>query len=274
MKTPLLLLALLGAAPAAPPAIPNGTRDAETPSELWSRLAGAHASAQGLDLKAAGRVELTDGGNTVEMEVLAEARIARPLHGRIELTQKGSVGDVTLELIGTGERLILVDHASRATFPVGEEWVPLLHPEPALLAVWRGETVEPASVTAASDDQGAPEGQEGRIGLVLELEDRRETVWLADGRPVASDVDANDGSTNARLRFERWSAPKEVEVDAYRAAPPADYTNRDPMAEFEKDLMAVGAPIPQATVRDLSGQEVPLASLRGKTFLLNFWFYH
>jgi len=44
--------------------------------------------------------------------------------------------------------------------------------------------------------------------------------------------------------------------------------------DYEAKLVPVGAPIPDVAVLGLDGQPLPLSSLRGKTLLVNFWFYH
>ena len=44
-------------------------------------------------------------------------------------------------------------------------------------------------------------------------------------------------------------------------------------AELEARLLPVGTPAPNVTMIDMSDQALPLSSLRGKTVLVNFWFY-
>ena len=45
-------------------------------------------------------------------------------------------------------------------------------------------------------------------------------------------------------------------------------------SEFERTLLPVGAAAPDVTVTGMDGQPLALSSLRGKTLLVNFWFYH
>jgi cytochrome oxidase Cu insertion factor (SCO1/SenC/PrrC family) len=51
-------------------------------------------------------------------------------------------------------------------------------------------------------------------------------------------------------------------------------TDDGPMAEYNKSLLAVGSAAPDVVLTDMDDREVKLSSLRGKTLLLNFWFYH
>ncbi|HZM00927.1 MAG TPA: hypothetical protein VFD43_11820 [Planctomycetota bacterium] len=44
--------------------------------------------------------------------------------------------------------------------------------------------------------------------------------------------------------------------------------------DYEASLLAVGATIPDVSVTGMDDQALALSSLRGKTLLLNFWFYH
>ena len=44
-------------------------------------------------------------------------------------------------------------------------------------------------------------------------------------------------------------------------------------AELDASLLPVGSPVPDVTVTDMDDQPVALSSLRGKTLLVNFWFY-
>ena len=45
-------------------------------------------------------------------------------------------------------------------------------------------------------------------------------------------------------------------------------------AEFERTLLPVGSPAPDVTVIGMDDAPLALSSLRGKTLLVNFWFYH
>jgi len=49
---------------------------------------------------------------------------------------------------------------------------------------------------------------------------------------------------------------------------------RATMAELSKGLPQPGEPLPDVAGRTLDGASVSNASLRGKTVVLNLWFYH
>ena len=45
-------------------------------------------------------------------------------------------------------------------------------------------------------------------------------------------------------------------------------------ADLEADLVPAGSPAPDVTVIGMDEAPIALSSLRGKTLLVNFWFYH
>lgn len=45
-------------------------------------------------------------------------------------------------------------------------------------------------------------------------------------------------------------------------------------ADLEADLVPTGSAAPDVTLIAMDDSEFKLSSLRGKTLLLNFWFYH
>ncbi len=69
-------------------------------------------------------------------------------------------------------------------------------------------------------------------------------------------------------------APK-LAADAFAFTPPKDATESSGGDEdLEKSLLAEGADAPDFTATDLDGKEVKLSTFRGKTVLVNFWFYN
>jgi cytochrome oxidase Cu insertion factor (SCO1/SenC/PrrC family) len=44
--------------------------------------------------------------------------------------------------------------------------------------------------------------------------------------------------------------------------------------DLEATLLPAGAAVPDVTVTGMDDQPLALASLRGQTVLVNFWFYH
>jgi cytochrome oxidase Cu insertion factor (SCO1/SenC/PrrC family) len=45
-------------------------------------------------------------------------------------------------------------------------------------------------------------------------------------------------------------------------------------SDLEADLVPTGSPAPDVTVIGMDDAAITLSSLRGKTLLVNFWFYH
>ena len=51
-------------------------------------------------------------------------------------------------------------------------------------------------------------------------------------------------------------------------------TSEQEAPDFEAGLLSVGATAPEVSFTAMDDAQVALASLKGKTVLLNFWFYH
>jgi cytochrome oxidase Cu insertion factor (SCO1/SenC/PrrC family) len=46
------------------------------------------------------------------------------------------------------------------------------------------------------------------------------------------------------------------------------------IAELEATLLATGSHAPEVTLTGMDDQDFALSSLRGRTLLINFWFFH
>ncbi len=62
--------------------------------------------------------------------------------------------------------------------------------------------------------------------------------------------------------------------DAFTFVPPKDAKEARPGEDLDKSLLAEGAAAPDFKAADVDGKEVTLSSFKGKTVLLNFWFYN
>ncbi|MHC5211464.1 MAG: TlpA family protein disulfide reductase [Planctomycetota bacterium] len=66
----------------------------------------------------------------------------------------------------------------------------------------------------------------------------------------------------------------EKQTAATPQAEEPDASMAEMMAEMEASLLAVGAKAPDVRLTAMDDREFDLSSLRGKTVLLNFWFFH
>lgn len=66
----------------------------------------------------------------------------------------------------------------------------------------------------------------------------------------------------------------EIADDTFTFTPPEGATEVRPGGFDESALVEAGRPAPAFEAADLEGRPVKLADFRGKTVVLNFWFYH
>ncbi len=69
------------------------------------------------------------------------------------------------------------------------------------------------------------------------------------------------------------AGPQEQTAPAEKGAAAASPMD-EMMARLEASLLAVGSEAPNVVVTTMNDESVRLDSFRGKTVLLNFWFYH
>ena len=69
-------------------------------------------------------------------------------------------------------------------------------------------------------------------------------------------------------------ATGKIDPAEFAAKPPEGYALHDPRVQMNAKLLKVGADVPDVTVTKLDGTEIRLRELKGKTVILNFWFFH
>ena len=308
MKKILLLITLAGAFSFPPflAAVKQEEPEQASLRERLNKLLAVWRKADRLDVKARVAQILTDdAGETRSVNQELELHLARPLLGWGTF-KVGGANHFENELIADGEAVYVLHPAKTdPQRPPGSargrrcerlsktfdgafgNAVPLLAwSAPAL-------KIEPKTVEAVADNK-APELQ----GLRLSFDDRVETLWTdAKGRLVRSTIEMRvahlrrvDGGvagapteTNVETTytFEQFEAATGGDLAPYTRALPAGcemvnvLTPHAPLNVLmpHAPLIPGGTRVPDVSVRDLSGTEIPLRSLAGKTVLLHFWFF-
>ncbi len=290
-----LTLALLAAPAAAqepePPAIDPAAL------EVWEATVERYSAAVALAFHSSGSAAL-EGLPAFRVE--ESFRGARPASGRLDthivaryMDQEEESHDVFL---GDGRKVYLLDLEDRTATEQGESWsqTHALSFYFFLGPAWTGDayTVEEARALPADSEHPGWRGVSLRLLPADGPPDAMPfTLWVdAEGRAVAFGLPMF-GPDEEPMRFtfseELWR--DEADPAEFAQPLPADVEVTAPMAEIEPmddgDDVAteddgfgpstkVGEPAPEVTLTMLDGSELAPADLRGKTVLLNFWFYH
>jgi outer membrane lipoprotein-sorting protein len=102
-------------------------------------------------------------------------------------------------------------------------------------------------------------------------------VWLDAKRLVRKAVmtlKQGDTEIENTVTYSAMTLAPKLAEDTFVFKPPKDATEVETgNADFEKSLVAPGAAAPDFTATDLMGGPVKLSGYKGKTVILNFWFY-
>ncbi len=220
------------------------------------------------------------------------ARLARPALGNFkmkgELNFKGQSMPIHMEMIGSKDGLFSLDHDEETYLEldgIGDPEGPALAmSEVDPLGAWFGNSLEQKAKPVLLDASKAPKGD---LGFRFADKERKREFWIdAKGRLLRATVVLMDGKEvmqRMEFRFTECETLAKVDAATYARAIPEGYALREEnydfgeaedMPDFEGSLLAVGAAAPAVKMTDMSGEEVSMASLKGKTVLLNFWFYH
>ncbi len=253
----------------APPALPEDAR------VLLERMAGA----QGVELEFLGRIAV-DGDEPTRLDVKGEFHAGDGRSGWLAVTLTDGGGEESsFEALGDGERVLLVDHEDRNWLPIGDSFGELLSMVPVLpLALWSG-IVEVDQLQGAWEEAEPANPMLRVLAIRIRPEDPAEYLWFGpedELLAVSTTIGAeDDGRATLHFYFHHAAFLAETDPADYRRSPPEDYTAFEvEMPDYEARLLAVGAEAPEVTFRDMEDREFTLASLRGRTVLLNFWFYH
>ncbi|MFQ5422549.1 MAG: TlpA family protein disulfide reductase [Phycisphaerae bacterium] len=282
----LVLQASVGAGAAQDPAPKRAdSADSKQAEALYARMIRLYAGAQAIHIEA-DVVDTIQGTKPTVKKGRLSIRATRPLHGTFRRELGIGEGRVVVHLVADGERVTFLDDAGKTFLDCGDSFsmfCDLLKLD--ALYAWAGRKVLPPSRLTA-----LPTNKDGADlrGIAVQGVEFRQELWLdRTGRLVRASVIPEGEAPGARSR-RRYAVSRDdytfTTMTLKSKADPKDYAARipegyhpmeDPNTEDTRaDLLAVGMAAPTAILIDMKDAALPLASFRGKTVLLNFWFYH
>lgn len=272
MHALLLLLPFLQ----EPPPTPDPARAA------WDALWKPTLEAPALRLRA--KAEIVDPeaeeSEALTVQLAIEAELMRPCAGRFLLDgfaqAPGEEPEPIRELyLADGERLFLLDEEQRRATFQAESWsgCDALFFLGHLGDAWPGDPIEVRGLTLLPAD----EKRAGWTGFTTLVEDpygdeQRAETWFDEQRRLCS-LRLPIGGTGAFLvTIESLETPADPTAKPFLHAVPDGYEVVVP--DHGEGLLDVGAEAPDVRFIGMDDVEFSLSSLRGKTVLLNFWFFH
>lgn len=262
-------------------ALTSAARAQDSPAESYRALLERYGEARAIHLS--GQLEAFDAsGAEPERQGGAELefRFMKPLRGRLQLQvlMEGSEKTERQEILVDGRNVHLLTYADRSYVDLSGDISPLaslVHLDPVL--VWAGvERPEPLAV------EFMDASEEGWSGLLVRHADASQELWLGPegrirrARIVPAERDAEQQRPVFRIEIAKTELLKEANPEDYAFAVPEDF--RDFAARTggatERNSPLAGKAAPDVQLVGADGERFALSTLRGKTVLLNFWFYH
>jgi len=247
----------------------------EVLQQAWARQSAATGIRFTIDMR------VVNGADEMQMTMQSriEGQMARPAVGQVDIDARvllsdGSGGPIpAVSLIGTGDGVYAAEHEMKTVARAGDDWsaAGLDFVEP--LGAWAGS---PAPKPEDARFLDATEGREGWTGISYTWQDAQRELWL-DAEGVWRESHAvRAGDTEYHVVITSLERHEKVDARTWRGTLPEGYAEavEQGLGDLEANLLEVGVAAPEVDFLDLDGTPVPLASLRGKTVLLNFWFYH
>jgi hypothetical protein len=217
--------------------------------------------------------------------ITSTVRWAKPYYGTMKMQGvidfMGFEQKIDVETLGTADGVYLAEHdAKMLEGPMGLDQLgdPMMELEP-FISFMTGKTAIPAGLKMLPAD----DAHAGMQGWSWTSDQGEVHTWLKDGIPASIKMEVKEGETlmqRITFQFSKIELLKEAEAKTYQAKLPEGYDSFDDESVGEADddyaasLLAVGVKAPNVTMTNMQDKEVSLASLQGKTVLVNFWFYH
>ena len=254
----LLLLALVGRPFATPDvALPDPAARA-----AWDALLAPYLEASAMD------VEFTGGVAGDDRFWDGRYRFARPLHGRATLDRDGHRTEAVAD--GAGLYLLRSDLQAYVRMPANLVYLPLVDRIAPLLAWTTGKAPEPLSLELVR-----PRPEHALLDVLrADFGDHVQELWIDSKRRLVAARSVQPLDTGGELEyvftFDSVTLAKEVDPQEWGVSPPDDW---DVLEDSAMGLLPVGLEVPDVVLTDLDGEEFVLSDLRGKTVVLDFWFY-
>ncbi len=300
----MFLTAMLSAAVLFPPQ--DAAAEKDPAQALFERVTKRFAKAPAIQLEAKIQMSISMPGMEEAMDLgtfQIDGQIAKPLHGSLSITGTvafmGQEQELSMEMVGDGEHVYHVDHVEQTAMKMGSDWKPAFQDAFGLdpLMAWAGNELPAFDEIAFAE---ADEAHAGMTGLVMTTEGTERVIWLdakenlKEYRFRSTDPEAMEPSTVTT--FQKVAMPEKVDPKTYAGSVPEGYEVMDMeemMQELEElgyvdgeeegeegespweaGLLAVGSDAPDVVFTSMEDTTYALSSLRGKTVLMNFWFYH
>jgi hypothetical protein len=312
--TAILLAGSLQAATQEPaPAPPPTAAEARYQQLLasWAKATAVHFSATAKVILLKDDQEMDLGA--IEMDMAFARPLSGQLNMQGEVGYEKERFPVHASIYGDGKRLVYLDHKEKSFVPAGgidvialglqgftplQAWAGLeaskalsvkeLEAE-QLAKNWTGLEIhfKGSTVTFQFDPDGALKvarvAPSGKRALMQIMEYHFHSIELKAKVELAvynrSVPEGYSPQKKAVAVTDQTTATDQVQEQPGIGIEPAIEEESWPGKEagdskYERDLLATGSIAPDVTFTDMQGKSFSLASLRGKTVLLNFWFYH
>jgi hypothetical protein len=221
--------------------------------------------------------------------ITSTVRWAKPHYGSMKMQGAidfmGFEQKIDVETLGTADGIYMAEHDTKVLEgPMGLDELgdPMMELEP-FVSFMTGKTAIPAELKMLPAD----DAHAGMQGWSWTSDQGLVHTWMKNGIPVSIKIDmtqVNEDETETLMQrivfnYSKVELVKEVEAKTYIAKLPEGYGSFDDESagevdDFESGLLAVGASAPNVMMTNMQDQQVSLASLQGKTVLLNFWFFN
>lgn len=259
MKRIALFAALLAAAPSL-----AGEEEAkQTPRNVLDAFVKRVKEAAALKISGEAAYKITREGQVQEAKQTADARIARPLHGEISIKSPQFSADI----VADGKAVYVLDHGGKTYRKIGTAWMPIF-PDLFPIRAWCPDQEMHAIKGVTREEDGA---------IKLDLGSRTEWFWFDDKGALtkARTLESRNNITqDVTYTFKSFVPVAKADPAEYAGKLPDGYKLHDPMAQMNASLLKVGSDLPDVTVTSLDGQALKLREFKGKTLVLNFWFFH
>lgn len=227
----------------------------------WQGLVKHYAGADAIDLDA--RFQMFGDDNPYHCQM----RFAKGLNGTAVMAR----GEERIEFVGNGKGFYVLN-AEQETYlkiPGGFAEAPLVG-YLGVFKTWAGARAqEPTRLSWIEQTPPNP-----LISVIkAEFPDRTETLWIGPDHAlmaVTLHMNMGDVKMGGHVTFSRAAALRGVDPKDFRGVLPPSYSELRTSTDL---LLPVGLEVPEIALTSLEGREFQLDDLRGKTVLLNFWFY-